>query len=113
MSVLFLKTRPEAEAVLIDLLRKAPFDQIQSQPRVEQVFAADPERKACIAIVEDTILAKLEWYRMRGEVTDRQWRDILGILRVQDGRLDLDYLQKCASELNVADLLQRALKESQ
>lgn len=24
---------------------------------------------------EDTILAKLEWSRMSGEVSDRQWRD--------------------------------------
>jgi hypothetical protein len=41
----------------------------------------------------------------------RQWRDILGVLKVQAGRLDLDYLSKWAQELNVADLLQRALKE--
>ena len=42
-----------------------------------------------------------------------QWRDILGVLKVQAGRLDLNYLRKWATELNVADLLQRAMKESE
>ena len=62
---------------------------------------------------EDIILAKLEWYRLGNEISDRQWRDILGVLKVQAGRLDVDYLHKWAAELNVADLLQRALKESE
>jgi hypothetical protein len=90
-----------------------PFDRIQFQRRVEQVFAVDPEQKAFIATAEDTILAKLEWYRLGGEVSDRQWRDILGVLKVQAGRLDLDYLHEWAVELGVADLLQQAIKESQ
>lgn len=89
-----------------------PFDQSQLDRRVEQVLATNPEQKAFIATAEDTILAKLEWYRMGGEVSDRQWRDILGVLKVQASRLDLDYLQNWADNLTVADLLQRALKES-
>lgn len=93
--------------------KERPFDQIQFQRRVEQVLAADPERKAFVATAEDIILAKLEWYRMGGEVSDRQWRDILGVLKVQAGWLDLEYLQKWAAELAVADLLQKAFKESQ
>jgi len=28
---------------------------------------------------EDIVLAKLEWYRMGGKLSDRQWRDILGV----------------------------------
>ncbi len=92
--------------------KERPFDQIQFQRRVEQILASDPEQKAFIATAEDTILAKLEWYRLGGGVSDRQWRDILGVLKVQAGRLDLDYLQNWAVELGVTDLLQRALKES-
>jgi hypothetical protein len=90
-----------------------PFDQVQFKRRIEQVFAIAPERKAFMASAEDTILAKLEWYRLGSEISDRQWRDILGIMKVQAGRLDLDYLRKWAVELKVTDLLQRALKESE
>lgn len=90
-----------------------PFDQMQFKRRVEQVFAAEPEQKAYMTTAEDIILAKLEWYRLGNEISDRQWRDILGVLKVQTGRLDMDYLHNWAVELDVADLLQRALKESE
>jgi hypothetical protein len=93
--------------------KERPFDRIQFKRRIEQVLVADPEQKAFMSSAEDIILAKLEWYRSGGEVSDRQWRDILGVLKVQTGRLDLDYLREWAVELKVIDLLQRALKESE
>jgi hypothetical protein len=93
--------------------KERPFDRVQFERRVEQVFATNPEQKAFMTTAEDIILAKIEWYRMGSEVSDRHWRDILGILKVQAGRLDLNYLSQWASELKVADLLQRALKESE
>jgi len=49
---------------------------------------------------------------MGGEVSDRQWRDILGVLKTRQGELDLDYLRKWAGELKVSDLLERALREA-
>ena len=60
---------------------------------------------------EDILLQKLHWYRKGGETSDRQWRDILGIVRVQGRRLDLAYLDTAAPVLGVQDLLQRALRE--
>lgn len=60
---------------------------------------------------EDILLQKLRWYRRGGEVSDRQWRDILGIVRVQGDRLDLAYLSRNAPVLGVSDLLARALEE--
>lgn len=49
---------------------------------------------------------------MGGEVSDRQWNDILGVLKVQDTNLDMAYLQRWASSLGVADLLERALVDA-
>jgi hypothetical protein len=60
---------------------------------------------------EDILLQKLHWYRKGGEVSDRQWRDIRGIVRVQGAALDRTYLAENAHILAVSDLLERALRE--
>ena len=92
--------------------KQREFDQQQLQRRTTQVIATDPEEVAFVASAEDTILAKLEWYRMGGEVSDRQWRDILGILKVQAESLDLEYLRKWSTILGVSDLFETALGEA-
>ncbi len=58
---------------------------------------------------EDILLQKLRWFRLGGEVSDRQWRDILGIVRVQGDRLDREYLEAQAPVLGVETLLEKAL----
>ena len=59
---------------------------------------------------EDILLQKLRWFRLGGEVSDRQWRDVLAIVRVQGDRLDRVYLRQNAPALAVADLLELALE---
>lgn len=85
------------------------FDQSQLDRRERQSLATEPERFAYVASAEDLILAKLEWYRLGGEVSERQWRDVQNILKVQGDRLDAAYLRKWASQLEVLDLLERIL----
>lgn len=87
------------------------FDQMQLERRRPSVIATDPEESVYVVSPEDIILSKLEWYRMGGEVSDRQWRDILGVLKTRADDLDLAYLRKWAGELKVGDLLERALKD--
>lgn len=88
-----------------------PFLQSQLARAQKQTFVFETEISAKFASPEDTILAKLEWYRIGGEVSERQWRDILGVLKTRANALDLDYLRKWASELRVKDLLERALQQ--
>ncbi|MBC8264492.1 MAG: hypothetical protein H8E47_10260 [Anaerolineales bacterium] len=89
-----------------------PFDRSQLARRQLHLLSEDPERHAYITSAEDIILSKLEWYRMGGEVSERQWRDVLGVLKVQGDRLDRDYVRRMAVELGVTDLLERALEET-
>ncbi len=91
--------------------RPRPFLQSQLDRAQKQTFTFESEVSAKFASPEDTILAKLEWYRMGGEVSDRQWRDILGVLKTRADELDLAYLNEWAAQLKVSDLLERALKE--
>jgi hypothetical protein len=92
--------------------RSRPFLQSQLARTQKQTFPYETEASANFASPEDTILAKLEWYRLGGEASERQWRDILGVLKTRAGELDLAYLQKWAKGLKVSDLLERALGES-
>jgi hypothetical protein len=89
-----------------------PFDQIQLKRRRFSMITTDPEQGVYVVSPEDIILTKLEWYRSGGEVSDNQWRDILGVLKTRAGELDLDHLRKWAGELNVSGLLERALQEA-
>jgi hypothetical protein len=90
------KDRPFEAAVLA---RRRP----HQLPEGQEVMLVSPE---------DIILLKLEWYRLGGGASERQWQDILGVLQVQADRLDQTYLDHWAADLGVADLLQRARQES-
>lgn len=90
--------------------RQRSFETMQFSRARRETLSKDPEAKAFVATAEDTLLAKLEWYRLGGEASDRQWRDVLGVIVVQAGALDLDYLHRMAKELQIEDLLERALE---
>ena len=88
------------------------FDRSQLARRQLHMLSEDPERHAYVTSAEDIVLAKLEWYRQGSETSDRQWRDVLGLLKVQGDRLDREYMQRMAAELRVVDLLRRAFEEA-
>lgn len=67
--------------------------------------------KIPVCPAEDIVLAKLEWYRAGGELSDRQWGDILSVLRVNAKNLDFEGMRERAIELAVSDLLASALTQ--
>jgi hypothetical protein len=89
------------------------FDQMQLERRIQRAFEQAPEQPVYLASPEDTVFARLEWYRAGNEVSDRQWDDIQSVLRTQRGRLDSAYLREWADELKVSYLLERALQEGE
>ncbi len=104
----------EATSFKIDFFIKgaAPFDSEELQRSVRQVVEAGSSREVSIKSPEDTILRKLDWFRRGGEVSERQWQDVLSILTASRGKLDDAYLDRWARELDVAGLLDRARQES-
>ncbi len=62
-----------------------------------------------VATAEDVLLAKLLWYRDGGKVSERQWADITGILKI-NRTLELPYLATWAAELDVSNLLESAIR---
>ena len=87
-------------------------DRRQFERRVRVLVTEDPPQQLWIGSAEDQILRKLAWYRAGGQVSDRQWRDVIGILAVQSGRLDLEELRTAAEELGLSDLVERAIAEA-
>lgn len=101
--------------IKIDLFlpKASPFEQSAFSRQTEVYLdGLEPPRSVAFSTPEDVILHKLRWYDMGGRASERQWADILGVLRVQDG-LDLEYLRHWAAELGVGDLLEAAFREAE
>jgi hypothetical protein len=84
--------------------KNRPYDQI----RLGRAFKDDSR----YITAEDSVLGKLEWYRAGDETSERQWNDILGLIRVQQDQLDLKYARRWAQEIGVLDLLEKAIGEA-
>jgi Nucleotidyl transferase AbiEii toxin, Type IV TA system len=73
---------------------------------------AEVGRSIPVASPEDIVLHKLLWFEAGGRVSDRQWYDLQGVLRLQGPKLDLGYLRSWAAPLGIETLLNRALDEA-
>ena len=65
-------------------------------------------RELPVLVAEDVVLQKLPWYRLGGGVSDRQWRDIVSVLRISGPAIDQGYLDEVASPEGLSELLERA-----
>lgn len=83
--------------------------QLERRQRYE--IEGDSPRVLVVASPEDVVAHKLYWYRLGDGVSERQWSDAIGVLRVAAGRLDLEYLRHTAALFGVEDLLERMLDE--
>jgi len=92
----------------IFIRKERAFDQSMWQRRAK---VATPDLIDFIT-PEDVILLKLEWYRIGEEISERQWNDVIGVMRVRKGQLDESYLDHWATELGVGDLLVRAREDA-
>jgi hypothetical protein len=93
----------------VDLFAVGPsaFDQIEFARRKPVAVRATGETLV-LKTPEDTVVRKLLWYREGGEVSDKQWRDIVEVLRVSGPSMDHAYLGSWANRLGLSELLARA-----
>lgn len=91
--------------------QERPFDEQQLNRRISELIDPNSTERIWILSPEDVVLAKLDWFRLGGETSERQWRDILGVLKTQRKVIDVAYLKKWAQTLTIADLMDRALTE--
>ncbi len=99
--------------IKIDLfvMRDRTLDSCQMQRR-RAIALGESGQTAAFTSPEDVVLRKLDWLRLSGGVLERQWRDVLGVLKAQKGRLDVDYLRGTARQAGLSEMLDRALTES-
>lgn len=97
----------------IDVFIHQPNERGQEEmSRRETYTIPGTEQALQIASAEDMVLEKLRWYELGNRISDRQWKDIQGILEVKKDQLDLDYLRNNARALNLSELLDQSLEEA-
>lgn len=90
--------------------RERAFSRSEMQRRMQVELAGG--LRLDVATAEDCVLTKLEWFEKGGRVSDRQWRDVLGVLRISGDGLDRAYLARWAQELGLDELLAAAMREA-
>ena len=79
--------------------------------RATPVRLDESEAQFPVATAEDILVAKLEWYQAGGGMSERQWSDVIGVLKANPN-LDLVYVRRCAERLAVGGLLERAVRQA-
>lgn len=92
--------------------QRAPYPQMAIERRVKDKFDEEHDFEYCFSTPEDCIIAKLQWFEKGNRVSERQWLDILGIIKVQADHLDLNYLAAWTKKLGMFTLLEMAFQEA-
>lgn len=100
-----------ATGIKVDLFVKgsSSFDESEFARSIRVQLGDAAGTEMFVKSAEDTILRKLQWFRLGGEVSDRQWQDVSGIVGVQGDGLDTEYLREWADRLEIRDLLDKVL----
>jgi hypothetical protein len=83
-----------------------------TRKRIIPLGEDDYTRDYAVASPEDMVLRKIDWYNMGSGVSERQWLDVLGILKLNGTALDFVYMREWAADLNISDLLERAIEDA-
>ena len=103
------------DGLKVDLfvLGESPLDQHQLEHRQRILVREEPPQYLWVSAPASQVLRKLEWYQAGGSVSERQWRDVIGILRAQRSVLDLADLTHTAQAIGLGELLDTALRNAE
>jgi len=100
-----------ANAIKVDIYVVG--DDSLSRAQIERrIFVEAVGKRLPICAPEDIVLQKLLWFERGARVSDRQWRDLLGVVRVNREALDREYLDRQAAANGLSELLARLLAEA-
>ena len=94
------------------IAKNQPYDSEAFARRRVDTLDEENSRKFYLCSPEDVVISKLQWYQTGGGVSERQWKDVIGVLKVQSVKLDLEYLKSWASKLNLSELLNRSFRDA-
>jgi hypothetical protein len=103
---------PTAYKVDVFVSRGRPFDVAAMERAIPLPLAAGRETTVPVATPEDSIVAKLEWFRIGDETSERQWQDVSRLVALHGDVLDLAYMRRMAESVGVAYLLDRLLQST-
>ena len=108
-NIIHLKT-----AVKIDIFifQDIPFQRNALQRRKKDKLDDSLKDEFYFSSPEDVIISKLQWYELGGNISERQWLDVVGVIKVQRNSLDKNYLRVWAKKLDIYDLLKDAFIEA-
>ncbi|MCO6455741.1 MAG: hypothetical protein J5I93_10640 [Pirellulaceae bacterium] len=102
---------PTSFKIDVFVSRGRPYDLESMRRATEQRLGEGHHVQVRIASAEDSIVSKLEWYRLTNETSDRQWDDVSRLIQLLGDTADFDYMKRAAESLGVADLLARLLSQ--
>jgi len=98
---------PMVTKIDIFALGSGKYDEVEFNRR-RKIRVQSSGEELYVKAPEDTVLRKLLWYRDGGEVSSKQWRDVIEVLRVSASEMNHHYMRTWAEKLKIEGLLSRA-----
>jgi hypothetical protein len=101
-----------ANKIDVHVMEPDAFQESELSRAVRARLVPDSETQVFVSSPEDTVLQKLLWNRKSGGASERQVRDVIGVLKAQRDKLDVRYLESWAERLDLRAMLERVLREA-
>jgi hypothetical protein len=102
---------PTSFKVDIFISRGRKFDLNAMQRATTQLLGESRTVAVPVATAEDSIVSKLEWFRLTNETSERQWDDVTRLIKLLGAEADIDYMREASESVGVGDLLDHLLEQ--